>query len=413
MRIQAYIAGAGMTPFGKFRERGLKSLVAEAVGAALSDAGLEAAQIQAAYTGTAAAGLLTGQVMIPGQAVLRPLGLGRIPVVNCENACATSSTAFQQAATLISLGAYDAVLVVGFEKLHHADKQKTFAAFTGAVDVEDLHGVVDRLRRRMAQDGSRSALEAAGSGRSLFMDVYADLARRYLARSGATVRHFAEVAVKNARHGSLNPRAQFRETLDVAQVLSAPLVADPLTLPMCSPVGDGAAALVLVSERWAQRIGLSGCVRIRASTLVSGWDGADMLADSVAAHAARQCYEQAAVGPQDLDVVELHDASAPAELIGYEALGLAVPGEGWRLLDSGATRLGGRCPVSPSGGLMRKGHPVGATGCAQLVELADQLRGRCGPRQVAGARLALAENGGGYLGDDSAAVVVSVLERTG
>ncbi|MGT2455386.1 thiolase family protein [Cupriavidus basilensis] len=410
MKQRAYIAGTGMTAFGKFLDRGLKSLAAEAIEAALTDAGIDQAQIQAAYSGNAAAALITGQALIPGEVALRGIGLGRIPVVNVENACATSATAFQQAATMITAGVYDVVLVVGFEKLYSTDKSRTFSVFQGAVDLESIDDVMHGLARHADTDPAVGKTDGAGASRSLFMDLYAALARDYMATSGATQRHFAMVSAKNSFHGSLNPKAQYRDVLTVDQVLSSPQIVSPLTLPMCSPIGDGAAAMVLVSERVARQMGKKDLVRVCSSTLVTGWDYAQDETVRLAEYAARQAYETAEIGPSDLDVIELHDAAAPAEIIYYEYLGLAAPGDGVALLESGATKLGGRIPVNPSGGLLRKGHPIGATGCAQLIELADQLRGRCGSRQVSRARTALAENGGGWIKDDPAVVVISILQ---
>ncbi len=406
-----FIAGTGMTRFGKFLDRGLKSLAAEAIGEALADAGIEASQLQAAYMGNAAAGVMTGQVLIPGQVVLRGLGIGRIPVVNVENACATSATAFQQAVQMIALQAYDIVLVAGFEKLYSEDKARTFSVFHGAVDLEAIDDVLAGLARNLARSGAEADISEAGRSRSLFMDLYAGMARDFMATHGVTQRDFAAVAAKNSFHGSLNPKAQFQEVLSIEQVLAAPLIVDPMTRPMCAPIGDGAAALVLVSAQAAARLGLRDRVRVLSSVLASGWDYEPGDPARLAPTVAAQAYEAAGVGPAELDVVELHDAGAPAELIYYEHLGLAAPGEAVALLDSGATRLGGRVPVNPSGGLLRKGHPIGASGCAQLVELSDQLRGRCAARQVHGARTALAENGGGWIGEDAAAIVVSVLQK--
>ncbi len=400
-----------MTRFGKFLDRGLKSLAAEAIAQALADAGLQPSQLQAAYMGNAAAGVMTGQVLVPGQVVLRGMGIGRIPVVNVENACATSATAFQQAVQMIALGAHDVVLVAGFEKLYSTDKQRTFSVFQGAVDVEAIDEVIASLAEGMARTGATADLAEAGRSRSLFMDVYARLARDYMRQTGVTQRDFAAVAAKNSFHGSLNPKAQFQDVLTIEQVLAAPLIVDPMTRPMCAPIGDGAAAMVLVSGKAAARLGLQEPVRVLSSVLASGWDHADGDGPRLAPTVAAEAYAAAGVGPADIDVVELHDAAAPAELMYYEHLGLAAPGEALTLLNSGATRLGGRVPVNPSGGLLRKGHPIGASGCAQLVELADQLRGRCGPRQVPGARTALAENGGGWIGEDAAAIVISVLQR--
>jgi len=409
MAQSAIIAGVGMTDFGKFPERGLKSLASEAIVAALADAGLPPGDVEAAYMGNAAAALITGQAMIAGQVILRSLGIGRIPVVNVENACATSATAFQQAERMIACGQYDVVLAAGFEKLFHKDKARTFQVFMGAIDVEGIPQFLASLAKNEPMPGD----SASGDKRSIFMDIYASAARRHMERYGTTARHFAMVSAKNAYHGSLNPHAQYRDVLSVDEVLAAPTVSPPLTLPMCAPIGDGAAAIVLVSEKKARAMGLKDGVRVRSSVLASGWEGSGLNDESVVEYASRKAYETAAIDPRDIDVVELHDATAPAEIICYEAMGIAKKGEGARLLEQGATQLGGRIPVNTSGGLLRKGHPVGATGAAQIVELCEQLRGRAGARQVEGARLAVAENGGGFLGADAAATVVTVLEATG
>lgn len=413
MKLDAVIAGVGMTRFGRHLERGLKSIGAEAVTAALADAGIEARELEAAWVGNAAAGLVTGQECIRGQVVLRGIGIGGIPVVNVENACASASTAFNQACALVSAGCYDVVLALGVEKLYHEDKRKSFAAFSGAVDVEAMAQILAALAHGGAgkgDDGGGGAKAGAGEKRSMFMDIYAAVARAHMERFGTTRRQFAAIAAKNSEHGALNPRAQFRERLTVDDVLAAPLIVDPLTRPMCSPIGDGAAAVVVMSPRKARERGIARPVRVLSSVLRSGWDhGADEpgLVEACAADA----YREAGVGPGDLSLVECHDASAPAELIAYESLGLCVRGDGGRLVDEGATRVGGRLPVNTSGGLLRKGHPVGATGIAQIVELTEQLQGRSGARQVDGARLGLAHNGGGAIGSDAAAMCVTILAR--
>jgi acetyl-CoA acetyltransferase len=410
MRLNAYIAGVGMTHFGKHMDTGLKALGAEAVRAALADAGLAPADLEAAWVGNAAAGLITGQESIRGEVILRSLGIGRLPVVNVENACASASTALNQACAMVTAGLYDVVLALGAEKLYHPDKQRTFRAFTGAVDVEALADIMAGLQKNAAAGGATSAASGVGEKRSMFMDIYAAAARQHMARYGTTVEQFAGISAKNSYHGSLNPRAQFRERLTVEQVLQAPMIAEPLTRPMCSPVGDGAAAVVLVSERKARQLGLARPVRVVASVLRSGWDhGADE--DGLTETCAREAYDEAGIGPEDVSVIELHDASAPAELMAYESLGLCAKGDGGRLVDDGATTLGGRVPVNTSGGLLRKGHPVGATGIAQIVELAEQLQGRAGERQVEGARVALAHNGGGNIGIDAAALCVTILSQ--
>jgi len=410
MKMNAIIAGVGMTRFGKHLDSGLKAIGAEAVRAAIADAGIEPGDLEAAYVGNAAAGLVTGQESIRGQVVLRSAGIGKIPVINVENACASASTALHQAAAMVTSGLYDVVLALGVEKLYHEDKKKSFGAFSGAVDVEALAEIMNRLKSGAAESGASTASTGAGENRSMFMDIYAAAARNHMKKYGTTVQQFAKVASKNSFHGSLNPRAQFREALSVEDVLAAPMIAEPLTRPMCSPIGDGAAAVVVVSERKARELGITNPVRISAMSLHSGWDhsGEDIGAAELC---AQEAYTEAGLGPDNLSAIELHDASAPAEVLAYESLGLCAKGEGGRLIDSGDTRLGGRLPVNTSGGLLRKGHPVGATGIAQIVELTEQLQGRSGDRQVEGARVGLAHNGGGSIGSDAAAMCVTILVR--
>jgi acetyl-CoA acyltransferase len=408
-----FVAGAAMTRFGKFPECTIRSLAEEAVRDALHDAGIGPEAVQMVFFSNATAGILHGQEMIRGQVALRHTGLLGLPIVNVENACASASTAFHLACMAVSSGAVDVALAVGSEKLTHEDKQRSFAAIGTAVDMLELQQLKDRLRTpELAAVGaggvSPGPTQADGGGnRSFFMDIYAAQSRAYMQSSGATARDFAEVAVKSHRNAALNPKAQFRTEVSIDEVLASREVSAPLTLLMCSPIGDGAAAVVVCSEQYARRLGTPS-VRVRACTLLSG---TDRTADQPGAveRASQRAYEQAGLGPEDLDVVEVHDAAAPAELMCYEELGLCGVGEGPRLLASGETALGGRLPVNPSGGLLSKGHPIGATGCAQLVELVDQLRGRCGARQVPGAKVALAENGGGFLGTDGAAMVVTIL----
>jgi acetyl-CoA acetyltransferase len=375
------ILGASMTPFGRFGDETVRSLAERAVAGALGDAEITADQVQIVFFANAVAGLLTGQEMIRGQAALRHTGLLGAPIVNVENACASATSAFFLACMAVEAGAADVALAVGSERLTHPDKRRTVEAIATAVDL----------------------LEPPTAGMSGFMDVYAGMAAAYADRTGATVEDFARVAVKNSRHGALNPNAHHGKELTVEQVLDSRVIAPPLTLLMCCPVSDGAAAVVVCSERYAREHG-GAPVRVRACTLRSGQDRADGVAE-----AARSAYEQSGCGPSDVDVVELHDGAAPAELITLEQLALAGEGEAPGLLADGVTALGGRMPVNPSGGLLARGHPIGATGCAQLVELTDQLRGRAAARQVPGARVALAENAGGYLENDSAAITVTVL----
>ncbi|CAN7307567.1 thiolase family protein [Pseudorhodoferax sp. LjRoot39] len=383
------VAGVGMTPFGKFLERNLKSLSEQAVAAALADAGAGPQDVQCIYFGNAAAGVVDGQEMIRAQASLRHTGLAGKPMFNVENACASSSTALHLAWLAVASGQHETALVVGTEKLSHEDKAVSFGAFTRAVD----------------QDEPLPADVTRGSG-SIFMDLYAAKTRKWMAQTGAEPADFARVCVKSRRAGALNPLAQFRKETSVEEVLASRMVSDPLTLFMCSSIGDGSAALFLCSEDHARRLGVRP-VYLRASAIVSatGEPGAEL----VAVRAARAAYEQSGIGPADIHVAEVHDASAPAELIHYENLGLCAPGEAPALIRSGATDLGGRISVNPSGGLMSRGHPLGATGAAQIVELTQQLRGQAGPRQRPGAQVALAENNGGNMAGDSAVAVVTIL----
>ena len=408
MKMHAYVAGVGMTRFGKHLDVKLKHLAGEAIREALADAGIASSEIQAAYMGNAAAGVLQGQEMIRGQAVLRELGIGRIPVINVENACATSSTAFHQACAMVTFGAYDVVLVCGYEKLFNVDKMKSFVAFDGAVDTENPDGLNGALKLLAAEAGEVVDVQLDDKSRSVFMDIYAYMTKAHMKKYGTTREQIAAVTAKNSRHGALNPRAQFQTAMTVEEVLAAREIVWPLTLPMCSPIGDGAAALVIVSERKARAMGLSRRVRVLSSALVSGFD-ADAESQSVGAFAAQEAYEAAALGPQDLSLAEVHDASATSEIVAYEYLGICDKGGGGRLVEDGVTALGGRIPVNASGGLLRKGHPIGATGAAQIVELTEQLWGRSDARQVQDARIGLAHNGGGMIGTDAAATVVSIL----
>jgi acetyl-CoA acetyltransferase len=410
VKLDVTVAGVGMTPFGKHRDRSLKSLASEAIIAALEDAGLGPRDIQAAYMGNAGAALITGQVCVTGEVMLREMGIGGIPVLNIENACATASSAMLQAAAMVSFGAYDVVLACGYEKLTHEDKSRTFAVFSGAVDVDSMSRLRSTIDARLRAVGMEPGADGSAE-RSLFLDIYATEALTHMQKYGTTREQLAAVPAKNSRHGSLNSRAQYREVLSVEDVLTAREIVYPLTLPMCSPIGDGAAAAILVSKRKARQLQLRKQVNIRSCVLQTSWDYAPGEESAVFRKTIDTAYQEAEAGAEDLDVIELHDASASSEILHTEYLGLCAPGEGGPLVQSGATALGGRIPVNPSGGLLRKGHPIGATGIAQIVELTEQLRQRSGTRQVADAQVALAENGGGYINGDVAALVVTILSR--
>jgi acetyl-CoA acetyltransferase len=403
MRLNAIVAGVGLTRFGKHLERSQKWLAGEAARMAIADAGLQVADIEAAYVGNCAAGIVTGQESIRGQVVLSGLGLRSIPILNIENACGSSATALNQACAMVSAGYHDVVLVVGFEKLYHVDKAISYAAFSGAVDVEE--------RDRFIAEHATPQPDADGKPRSLFTDFYGVLARSYMAKRDASIEHFAMVAAKNSFHGSLNPNAQFTNVMTVEAVLAQPVVSDPLTRPMICPLADGGSAAVVVSERKARQMGISKPVRVLSSVVRSYFDHPVDAAENVTSIAIAEAYHDAGVAPADLDLVELHDSSAVTELLTYEHLQLAKPEDCLRLLVDGDTRLGGRIPVNTSGGLLRKGHPVGATGLAQVAEITLQLQQRAGKRQVANARVGLCHNGGGNIRGEVAAMNITILAR--
>jgi len=399
------IVGAGMTRFGKYADRGLKELSREAVTLALDAAGIDKRDLQVAIVGNAAAGVITGQECIRAQVVLREMGIDEIPMVNTENACASSSTAFQLAWLYVASGMYDVALALGVEKMFSEDKGRALAAFSAGVDVEQLRGLMEQLKPPSEQKAG--AESGAGKSRSLFMDIYAAGARAHMAKYGTTKEQYARIAVKNHNNGSLNPHAQYRERYTLEEILASPAVAEPLTRLMCAPIGDGAAAAILMSEEKARQY-TTKPVWVRATALMSG---SDQRAEhgGITARAAKRAFEMAAMTPRDINVMEVHDASAPAELMLYEELGLCGEGEGGRLIDEGATEIGGRLPVNTSGGLLAKGHPVGATGVSQIYEIWLQLRGEAGDRQVAGARAGLTENGGGMVRGEAAATTVHIL----
>ena len=403
MRVNSIVAGVAMTRFGKHLDQSLKQLGGEPVLGAVKDAGVELADIEAAYVGNCAAGTVTGQESIRGQVILSSIGLGKIPIINIENACGSSSTALNQACMMVSAGYYDVVLVLGVEKLFHEDKVITFAAFSGAVDVEE--------RDAMMAEITAGQSEGSGTNRSMFADFYGVMARDHMQQYGSTPEHFAMVSAKNSFHGSLNPNAQFLNEMTVEEVLAQPMIVEPLTRPMICPVADGGAAAILVSERKARELGIQHPVRIVSSVVHSYYDHPAGAEENVNSLCIEEAYTEAGVSPEDLDVVELHDSSAPCEILLYESLHLCPPGESVKLLEDGETKLGGRIPVNTSGGLLRKGHPVGATGISQIVELTLQLQGRAGKRQVEGARVALAHNGGGTIRGEVAAMNIHILMR--
>lgn len=407
-----YIVGVGMTPFGKFLDRSVKDLTRDAVLAALADAGIGRERIDAAFFANAAQPVLDGQFMIGGEIALRGCGFSGIPIVNVENACASASTALHLAVGQLKAGMADVVLAVGAEKMYDADKARSFAIFDGAWDVHQVAASTQALLALGEGVQPPPGRPEGSSPRSVFMDIYAALAKFHMKTYGSTERQLAAVASKNHFHATMNPLSQFRNPMSVDEVLAARMICWPLTLPMCSPISDGAAAAVLVTAEGLRHFDRARAVKVRASVLASGQDRSAAEVDRHITHlAARRAYERAGVGPDDMSVAEVHDATAFAEIVQTENLGFCAFGEGGVIAERGDTRLGGRIPVNPSGGLGCKGHPIGATGLAQIHELVVQLRGEAGARQVEGARMGIAENGGGFMGVEEAAACITILSR--
>ncbi len=389
MMRKVYIAGVGMHPFGKYIEKHLKELGAHAFLEALADSGLSPRQIEVAYIGNSLAGFLTGQEAVRGQTIMREIGLQEIPIINVENACASSSTAFYGAWMSVASGLFDCALALGVEKLYVDDTPRTLHALAADSDVE---------------------LE--GSMGFMFAGNYAMKIKRHMYKYGTTREQIAKVVVKSHDNSQHNPYAQYRNPLTVEEVLNSKMICDPLTLFMTAPIGDGAAAAILVSEGLAKKLPKAP-ILVAATVLKSGFvpNPEDEDAPDTAERTAKVAYEVAGLGPEDIDVAEVHDAMATAEIMAYESLGFCAKGGGGRMVDEGRTEIGGDIPVNPSGGLIARGHPVGATGLGQISEIVWQLRGEAGKRQVEGAKVGLIQNGGGNIGGEPAAMAVHIFTR--
>ena len=383
------VAGVGVTRFGKYLDRSLRDIGGEAIAAALADAAVDPDQIEMVFVANTVASVISDQVAVVGQVVLNGSGIAGVPVYNIDNACAGSSTALNLDTHAIAAGAARRILVVGVEKMYSDDRTKTFRALNGAADIEWV--------RETGVDSERE---------SVFMkEVYAARLREYAERWPLSEDTLAQIAVKNRGNARLNDNAQFRDPLTVEDVLASRVVQAPVRALMCAPIGDGAAAAVIVCEELARRT--DRAVSIKASRVSMG--SPPPRGRSTIARVAGHAYADAGLGPDAIDVAEVHDATAFSELLAYEELGFCEPGEGTKLVDDGATTLAGRIPVNPSGGLESRGHPLAATGVAQIAALTTQLRGEAGAAQVPNARVALAETAGGFVGGDSAAVAVTIL----
>ncbi len=378
----AMVAGIGVTPFGKHFERSLISLATEAAHSALADAGVKPSQVDACFFSNVLGCYLFGDATI-GQNVFWEVGINRVPVVNVENACASSSTAFYLACNMVAAGQAEVVLVVGAEKMW-------------VLELGLLHSGKTELDTLMG-------LSAPAS--------FALRAVRHMVEFGTTREQLAEVSVKNRRHAMSNPMALYRKPTTIPEVLASTMIVDPLTKLMCCPIADGAAAAVVCSPSAAKNIGRS--IKVGASILCSGnyENPQDIVRWETDYRACRLAYDKAGLGPGDLDIVECHDAFAISEIMHYEALGLCAEGEGGRFVMEGDAELGGKTPVNTSGGLLSRGHPLGATGLAQIGEVVTQLRGEAGQRQVENARVGLAHCMGGDKAGDTKNCTVVILSK--
>lgn len=415
MSGNVYILGVGMIKFSKYLEKGIKVLTGETLELVLKDCGLTRDDIQAAWFSNTGWGMYSFQHSIRGQVALTANGLEKVPVTNVENACASGSTALHGAWTAVKAGLYDCVLAIGVEKLYDEDRAKVMRGFISGTDVEETMARIakwqEEEKKRKEQEAAEKKAEAAPEkpgGHSVFMDFYAAGARNHMKKYGSTQRQLAVIAAKAHNNSSLNPLAQYTFPMTVEQVLEDRVVSYPLTRAMCAPIGDGSAAAIICSEDFLKKHFSGRAIKIRASVLEGGTRTGT---NDIAERASKKAYEKSGLGPEDIDVIEVHDATAFGEIAQMEALGFCPRGEGGTLAESGATSLSGKIPVNPSGGLISRGHPIGASGLAQIYELVTQLRGEAGERQVKKHRIAMTENGGGTTGVGEAAMTIHILEK--
>ncbi len=412
-----YVIGVSCTAFGKQPQRSFKDLTREAYLDVLADAGLaDGSLIEQGWFGNCGMGTF-GQRNIRGQVCFTPLvreGLfpERVPMINVEGGCATATMAFHGAYKDILSGQVDVSLAIGVEKTYfEGDAAKTLEIFEGGIDQLDPQEWMAYYQA--AGEASGKPFNPNGAGGTLFMDTYAMQAAHHMKRYGTQREHIAFAASKNHAMGALNPKAQYRFEVTPEQVLEDREVSWPLTRAMCSPIGDGAAAAILCSERALQNLPAATrerAIRVRASVLTGG-KYRDLNEPGLSHVAAQKAYRVSGLTPNQIDVAEVHDATSFCEIYQAEMMGFCEMGQGGAFVASGATALGGKLPINTSGGLVSKGHPVGATGLSMIYELCGQLRGESGARQVAGADIALAENGGGVVGFDEAACAITILQR--
>jgi acetyl-CoA acetyltransferase len=396
-----YIIGVGMIKFGKFLERGIKDMTREVLDDVLQDCSLTGDDVEAAWFSNTTWGLYSFQHSIRGQVALTASGIQGIPVTNVENACASASTALHGAWSAIKAELYDCILAMGVEKQHNEDRAKVMQSFSAATDVEEMAQRIAQLRKEGQEEQG---------GHSAFMDFYAVGARAHIKAYGSTQRQLAVIASKNHNNSTMNPLAQYTFPQTVEQVLNDYVVSYPLTRAMCAPIGDGAAAAIVCSEDFLKKHPNNRAVRIRASILEGG---SRTGSDNIVERAAKRAFDKASLRHEDIDVMEVHDATAFGEVSAMEAMGFCPRGEGGVIAERGDTALDGKIPVNTSGGLISRGHPIGASGLAQIYELVTQLRGEAGQRQVKKHSIAMTHNAGGTVGAGEAAMTIHILEKTG
>ncbi|MEN8669150.1 MAG: thiolase family protein [Ketobacter sp.] len=407
-----YIIGVGMTRFGRHPQHSLKQLSASAVEEALTDATLEKNHIEEIHFANCVQGYMDGQHMIRGHAIFLEQGFQGIPIFNLESGCASGSMAFHMAVRSLLSGQADIALAVGAEKMVCEDKRKMFNAFTSAWDVQRSQWQMDIINRMAAVVDSPQGSQSPRPY-SPFMDVYKAEFAQHQALYGSSQEQVAAICAKNHQHSVHNPKAQFQQAFSIADILQAPPITYPLTLPMCAPISDGAAAVIVCNGSKLAQLGVQGrAVRILATVTGSGRErAASDLQQHLVTRLADQAYANAGVGPEVVCVAEVHDATAVGELIETENLRLCEPGAGGTLAQRGDTCIGGRIPINTSGGLESRGHPIAATGIAQLYDLVTQLRGEAGPRQISHPRIGLQCNVGGFWGVEEASAHVALLSR--
>ncbi|MBU2515422.1 thiolase family protein [bacterium] len=402
------IVGIGMIKFDRYPEKGIKDLVRESVNKALADAGMQPQELEAAYVGSAAPGIMTGQEQIKAQVTLSAMGIDTIPMYNIENACASSSSAFNMAWTAVGAGIHDCALVVGFEKLYDKDKLKSFMALGTAVDIEMAMTHLENFQKKQGKKESIISNES-GKSKSIFMDMYAYYTKMYMERCGLTQEHFAKICVKSHKNGANNPHAQYQKEVTLEEVLNSGDVSFPLTRMMCSPICDGSAAAIICSKEKAARF-TNRPIWVQGSVVGSG-KITDDLDDTLTKRLGPKVFEAAGIGPDEIDVIEVHDATSPSEIITLIELGICPAEDAANWIDDGVLEINGKKPSNTSGGLASKGHPIGATGMGQIYEITQQLRGTAGKRQVKNPKIGMTHNGGGILGIDAAAMALHIFKR--